>query len=152
MTEHPLYEYYWLFRRYRRNGAVEPATGESFFLEMPWLNGDGFAVFLGELSKAYPESLNVVIVDNAGAHTARHVAVPANVVLLPLPPYAPELNPAERLWLDVKRNIDVTIRAVREDLVALRDHVAERLCPYTSAQMQSLTGYGYLVRAVAALE
>ena len=146
VTEHPLYECYWLY------GAVEPATGESFFLEMPWLNGDGFAVFLGELSRAYPESLNVVIVDNAGAHTARHVAVPTNVVLLPLPPYAPELNPAERLWLDVKRNIDVTIRAVREDLVALRDHVAERLCSYTSAQMQSLTGYGYLVRAVAALE
>lgn len=145
VTEHPLYEYYWLY------GAVEPATGESFFLEMPWLNGDGFAVFLGELSKAYPESLNVVIVDNAGAHTARHVAVPSNVVLLPLPPYSPELNPAERLWLDVKRAIDVTIRAVREDLVALRDHVAERLCSYTLEQMQSLTGYGYLVEAVAAL-
>ena len=119
---------------------------------MPWLNGDGFAVFLGELSEAYPESLNVVVVGNAGARTARHVAVPSNVVLLPLPPYAPELNPAERLWLDVKRHIDVTLRAVREDLVALRDHVAERLCSYTPAQMQSLTGYGYLTNAVNALK
>lgn len=145
MSEHPLYEYYWLY------GAVEPATGESFFLEMPWLNGDGFAVFLGELSRAYPGSLNVVIVDNAGAHVARHVAVPANVVLLPLPPYSPELNPAERLWLDLKRHIDVTIQAVRENLVALRDHVAARLCSYTVEQMQSLTGYRYLVDAVAAL-
>ena len=92
-----------------------------------------------------------MIVDNAGAHVARHVAVPTNVVLLPLPSYSPELNPAERLWLDLKRHIDVTIRAVRENLVALRDHVAERLCSYTAEQMQSLTGYGYLVDAIAAL-
>lgn len=132
-------------------GAVEPATGESFFLEMPWLSGDGFTVFLGELSRAYPESLNVVITDNAGAHTARHVVVPENVVLLPRPPYSPELNPVERLWLDLKRHIDVTIQAVRENLVALRDHVAERLCAYTSEQMRSLTGYGYLVNAANAL-
>lgn len=145
MSERPLYEYYWLY------GAVEPATGESFFLEMPWLNGDGFAVFLRELSRAYPGSLNVVVVDNAGAHTARHVVVPENVVLLALPPYSPELNPVERLWLDLKRHIDVTVRAVREDLTALRDHVAERLCAYTPTQMQSLIGYGYLVNAVNAL-
>lgn len=146
VTEHPLYEYYWLY------GAVEPLTGESFFLEMPSLDGDTFSVFLRELSRAYPDSLNVVVVDNAGAHTAHHVTVPSNVVLLPLPPYCPELNPAERLWLDLKRHIDVTIREVREDLVVLRDHVADRIRSYTIAQMQSLTGYSYLVAAVNALE
>lgn len=146
LVHQPRYEYYWLY------GAVEPATGESFFLEMPWLDKVCFSVYLRELSKAYPESLNLVVVDNAPGHIAGDVVVPENVVLVPLPPYSPELNPVERLWLDLKRRIDVTIREIREDLDALREHVAEWLRAYTAEQMQSLTGYDYLMAAARALE
>ena len=69
----PLYESYWLFRRYRRNGAVEPATGESHFWEMPALNAECFSVYLSKLSQAYPDTLNVVALDNAPAHIAREL-------------------------------------------------------------------------------
>jgi transposase len=40
----------------------------------------------------------VLIWDNAGFHTGKEVVVPPNITLLPLPPYAPELNPVENLW------------------------------------------------------
>jgi transposase len=40
----------------------------------------------------------VVLVDNAGWHVAKRLAVPANVVLHFLPPCTPELQPAEPLW------------------------------------------------------
>ena len=40
----------------------------------------------------------VVLLDNAGWHVARRLAVPANVVLHFLPPCTPELQPAEPLW------------------------------------------------------
>jgi len=40
----------------------------------------------------------VLIWDNAGFHTGAGVVVLANITLLPLPPYAPELNPVENLW------------------------------------------------------
>jgi putative transposase len=40
-----------------------------------------------------------LLLDRAGWHTARRLAVPENVTLLPLPPYSPELNPVERVWL-----------------------------------------------------
>ena len=40
----------------------------------------------------------MVLVDNAGWHTARRLAVPPNVVLHRLPPCTPELQPAEPLW------------------------------------------------------
>ena len=36
------------------------------------------------------------------ARDPRRLAVPANVTLAPLPPYSPELNPVERVWLHLR--------------------------------------------------
>jgi transposase len=44
----------------------------------------------------------VMVLDQAGWHGARALRVPGNVTLLPLPPYSPELNPVERVWLYLK--------------------------------------------------
>ena len=41
----------------------------------------------------------VLILDQAGWHMARQLSVPKTVTLLPLPPYSPELNLVERVWL-----------------------------------------------------
>ena len=43
-----------------------------------------------------------MVLDQAGWHGARALAVPANVTLVPLPPYSPELNPVE--WVCLTRN------------------------------------------------
>jgi hypothetical protein len=40
-------------------GAVAPATGERFFLELPYLNVDMFQVFLDAFAQAFPNSLNI---------------------------------------------------------------------------------------------
>lgn len=141
----PLYESYWLY------GAVEPKTGETFYLEMPALDWNCFTVFLGEFAGRYSERLNVVVVDGAPAHTAESVVVPENVVLLFLPPYSPELNPVERLWLAVRQRIDVFDEAVRTKLEALREHVAEIVRGFSDAEVARLTGYGYILDAVREL-
>ena len=39
-----------------------------------------------------------LLLDQAGWHVAKAIAVPANVSLVHLPPYSPELNPVERVW------------------------------------------------------
>jgi putative transposase len=39
-----------------------------------------------------------LVLDGVGWHTSPKLRVPANIVLLPLPPYAPELNPVENVW------------------------------------------------------
>lgn len=39
-----------------------------------------------------------LVVDQAGWHTSQKVEVPEGIHLIPLPPYSPELQPAERLW------------------------------------------------------
>ena len=138
----PLYEYYWLY------GAVEPETGEAFYLEMPALDTDCFSVFLGELGRAYPESLNVVALDGAPAHTGGALVVPENVALVFLPPYCPELNPVERLWLAVRERVDVFAEDVRTKLTALTEHVAEIVRGFSASEIVSLTGYDYILNAL----
>jgi hypothetical protein len=43
-------------------------------------------------------AIALLILDSAGWHGSPRLVVPANIVLLPLPPYAPELNSTENLW------------------------------------------------------
>ena len=54
---------------------------------------------LAEIGRAVaPGAHAALILDRAGYHVAKDLAVPANVTLIPLPPYAPELNPMENVW------------------------------------------------------
>src|SRR5262249_52074296 len=55
-----------------------------------------FATTIGEDEHA------VMVLDRAGWHGSRALSVPANVTLVALPPYSPELNPVERIWLYLK--------------------------------------------------
>ena len=51
-------------------------------------------------SKCHPSIRlhRVVILDRAGWHRSQGLVIPANITLLELPPYSPELNPVERVW------------------------------------------------------
>ena len=48
--------------------------------------------------------------------------VPDNVTLVPLPPYSPELNPVERVWLRLKE------RFLSHRLLADYDAIADAAC------------------------
>jgi transposase len=129
-------------------GAVEPTTGERFFLELPYLNAESFQLFVETFAQAFPESLNLLLLDNSGAHTARHLTLPDNVRLVFLPPYCPELNPIERVWRDLK---DALAWLHFPTLEAQQDYMATLLRAYEAATLQSLAGYPYLVEAINAL-
>jgi transposase len=86
-------------------GAVAPTTGERFFLARPYLNAEGFQLFLDAFAQAFADSLNILRLDNSGAHTAQRLMIPANVRLVFFPPYCPELNPMERVWRDLKDDL-----------------------------------------------
>ena len=138
----PRYEYFWLF------GATEPATGESFFLEMPALDSACFQAFIDEFASANRESMNVLVIDGAPAHIAHTLVIPDNVVLFRLPPYCPELNPMERVWQDLRKRL---LTGLPAGLKALRDDVTRIICEYTSEILASITGYPYLRKARAQL-
>ncbi len=52
-----------------------------------------------------PGAIALLIVDRAGWHSSSKLVVPENIVLLKLPPYAPELNPTENIWEYLRSNI-----------------------------------------------
>ena len=88
-------EYEWVYLW----AVVEPATGASVAMITPTVDTDLMGTFLAGLGATLaPDEHAVVALDNAGWHVAKALEVPANVTLLFLPPYSPELNPAERLW------------------------------------------------------
>jgi transposase len=129
-------------------GAVAPTTGERFFLELPYLNAVSFQLFLDAFAEAFSDSLNILLLDNSGTHTSQRLTIPANVRLVFLPPYCPELNPIERVWRDLKDDV-AWQQFLNVD--AQQDAVSQLLQAYDAPTLQSLTGYTYLVEAVNAL-
>ena len=88
-------EYDWVYLY----GAVNPTTGASCALVLPWANSEMMQLHLDALSQqAGPDGHIVLVLDNAGWHGAKELQIPENITLLPLPAYTPELNPVERLW------------------------------------------------------
>jgi transposase len=60
-------------------------------------------LYLAESAKTIAEGVHVVMVlDGAGWHGKAALDVRAAITLVPLPPYSPELNLVERLWLYLK--------------------------------------------------
>ena len=90
-------------------GALEVESGQSEFLYTERVVKDFDRAFLEQISKHDPEAVHVVIGDGAGFHHREGVQqekpLPANLKVLTLPPYSPELNPVEKLWDIVKDRI-----------------------------------------------
>jgi hypothetical protein len=84
-------------------GATKEVIG--VLLELPCLYADTFQLFVDALAQAFPDSFNILLLDNSGAYTAQRIRWPANVQPVWLPRYCPELNPIARVWRDVKDDL-----------------------------------------------
>jgi transposase len=87
-------------------GAICPARGVGAAIIMPGVNTEAMHEHLLEISRqVIPGAHAVVVCDGAGWHQkGGGLRVPANITLLPLPPYAPELNPMENVWAYLRSN------------------------------------------------
>lgn len=87
-------------------GAVCPRTGEHIGLVFPECSTEVMNIHLSLISQRIePDTHIILIMDQAGWHSSsKELLVPANISILDLPPYSPELNPVERLWLWIKEN------------------------------------------------
>ena len=92
------FEYAYIF------GAACPAKDKALGLVLPLANTDGMIEHLRLISKATEKDrYAVVIMDRAAWHTTGKIKCFDNIIPMPLPPYAPELNPVEQLWLNIKQ-------------------------------------------------
>jgi hypothetical protein len=83
------------FDNFSLYGAVEPTTGETFFLDLPHLTSLTCQRWVDGFGEAFPDSYNIVVLDNGALHKAKAFQWPSHVVPLFLPPYSPALNPME---------------------------------------------------------
>jgi putative transposase len=125
-------------REYRyAYGAVEPRSGESFFLVLPYCDTVCMNVFLSEISRAYPEDYIVLVADGARWHISGGLAIPSNIEIITLPPYTPEMNPIEQIWAWLRRH------GFRNEVFATLEKVVDRLCltvcSLSSATVKSVT-------------
>jgi transposase len=120
--------------------VFSPINGVHFLLELPTCNTEGFEIFLTEFSNQTPEELKVIILDNGAFHKAKKLKIPENIILIFLPPYSPELNPAEKIWAKFKR--DFTNRLF-ENMETLKDYVCKLACNLTNTDVISITSFEY---------
>ena len=86
-------------------GAVCPERAVGAALVLPYADTAATGLHLAEIGRQVaPEAHGVVVLDRAGWHGAGGLAVPENLTLLPLPSYAPELNPVETVWEYLRQN------------------------------------------------
>src|SRR3954451_15808784 len=80
---------------------VQPTSGETFWYVSNGVSKPFFAALLALFAReagAGRERIIVLVLDNAGWHTAPNLVVPEGLRLVYLPGYSPELQPAEHLW------------------------------------------------------
>lgn len=125
--------------------AVSPHDGTLDSLILPWVNAETMSWFLAEVAERHPDEFIVMVMDQAGWHIAGELNVPTNMRLVLLPPYSPELNPAEHLWEALRE--DWFANTVFPDLDAVEDALETGLVALESDphRVQRMTGFDWIV-------
>ncbi len=132
-------ETFWIY------GAIEPLTGKHFQQEYPKLNGKCFQQFLDWLSAQLGSDYAILQVDQAPAHTSGAINWPENIIPLFQPPHAPELNPIERLWQFLKKNLKNELFGSLQDL---REPIQQLFEQLTFEQVTSISSYDFILEAL----
>jgi transposase len=127
-------------------GAVCPERGAGVALALPEVSTGAMNAFLAELGRAVPaEAHAVLVLDRAGWHVSADLRVPPNLTLVHLPPYSPELNPVETVWLYLReRWLSHRVLAGGYDAVLDAACQAWRALLAEPGRLRSLTGYPWL--------
>ena len=115
---------------------------------LPEVSTAAMQAFLDRLAATLQEDAHAApVLDGAGWHGAREPVVPPNISLIPLPPYAPELNPVERVWLHLRE------RLLSHRLLDGYDAIVEACCEAWNAltpdRLRSLTAYPWIARVTS---
>jgi len=125
--------------------ALAPATGKLDWMIAPSMNTLDMSAFLRHVGERHQGEFVVMVVDGAPSHRSHQLSLPANVALIRLPPYSPELNPVEHLWDEIRekhfanRVFDSMGAVIAQAMRSLKDW---ELSP---AAVRSLTGWPWIL-------
>lgn len=108
---------------------------------MPLCNANAFQIFLNEFTLKNEKELKLIVLDNGAFHKAKSLKIPDNIILIFLPPYCPELNPAEKIWAKFKRQFTNQFFKTIEDL---QEFVCDISTTLEAKEVKSICSYSYI--------
>jgi transposase len=125
---------------------VEPKTGRTLWSLIPRVNHQWLSLVYQAFAKDVgldENKLILLVEDNAGWHRSEKAQVPDRIIVDFLPPYSPELQPAERLWSWVDEplvNEHFETLEDLEEILVTRCQVLETM----TSTIKNLTDYHWL--------
>ena len=129
--------------------AVSPLDGKLDSLVLPEVNSGCMQVFLTEVASRYPSENIVMVLDGAGWHKSKSLVMPSNLKLLFLPRYAPELNPQEHVWDELREKS--FHNKTFDTLDALENSLVDALgaLEMQNSRIKSIAAWNWIVDAVS---
>ena len=127
---------------------VQPTSGEAVWFLSNGLSKPLFEKLLATFARDVGAGCDrhvILVLDNAGWHGPKGLVVPDGITLAFLPPYSPELQPAERLWPLVDEPVANRHSATLADLDAV---VAERCCKLAPDAIRPHTAFHWWPKPV----
>src|SRR4051794_16493048 len=91
-----------------------------------------------------------VVLDGSGSHRGAKVAWPEGIVPIPLPPYSPELNPAEQIFRHLRKRLANVAFATIEELKDALTRALQRLWDHPKVIIR-MTNYPWWREGVTAI-
>ena len=135
------YEWAYLF------AAVDARAGTIWWDWLPTMKAVDLHPVLAELRAR--DLLDALVWDGAPSHADADVRA-VGLPLVALPPYSPELNPAERLFEEGRRRVEGEVYATLEDKLAAVRAFLEEL-DADPARVRRLCGWGWITDALDTL-
>jgi transposase len=125
--------------------AINPLRGEIFLLLLPDMRVESFQAFLTEFEDSLSDS-TTLITDGAAAHCSSRLKFGGRLQMERIPPYSPELNPVERFFKELRKELKNRVFDSYEQVEAA---VIEAVKPYLNdkEKVKQLTCYGWLQNA-----
>ena len=109
------------------------------------MNTETMNQFLKQVRRAHPGEFIVMVVDGASSHRSRELVVPRHIRLHRLPGYAPELNPQEHVWDELReKEFPNRVFDSMDGVIAQLQSGLPRLAENTEA-LRSLTAWPWII-------
>ena len=126
-------------------GMISPQDGDSFFMTIQGTNTPIFQQYLEQFAQHHPKCFKIILLDRASFHTATTLKIPQNIALIFIPPATPEVNPAERVWQEMKA--DVAWKNFKT-LQQLQRWIEQRISLFSQQKLKKLTNFTFIQNAL----
>ena len=123
---------------------MSPHDGVLDTLVLPQVNTEAMGVFLAEVAQRHADQFIVMVLDGAGWHRAKRLPIPANMRLVPLPPWSPQLTPAEHIWDELREKYFANRRFASMDQLDQQLVAGLAAWEADAVRMASLTGFSWI--------